>query len=33
MQRYPEGMERKKDFEAMWKGAEPAARTALELIR
>ncbi|HLM76707.1 MAG TPA: hypothetical protein VK459_28595, partial [Polyangiaceae bacterium] len=33
MQRYPEGMERKKDFEAMWKGAEPAARAALELIR
>lgn len=33
MQRYPEGMARKKDFDAMWKGAEQGARTALELIR
>jgi hypothetical protein len=33
MQRYPEGLSRKKELDAMWKGAEPAARTALELIR
>lgn len=33
MQRYPEGAARKKEFDAMWVAAEPAARTALELIR
>ncbi|MCK6591128.1 MAG: hypothetical protein L6Q76_26545, partial [Polyangiaceae bacterium] len=33
MMRVPEALARKKEFEAMWKGAEPAARTALELIR
>ena len=33
MMRAPEAATRRKEFEAMWKGAEPAARTALELIR
>jgi hypothetical protein len=33
MMRVPEATERRKEFEAMWSGAEPAARTALELIR
>jgi hypothetical protein len=33
MMRVPEAAARKKEFEAMWKGADAAARTALELIR